>query len=211
MVLDEHHVVNGLLQLEGILLPGPGVALIQPGKHRRQPVVPQSAPQRPREAAQSIRRGAGVQPVAAASSVPRRTRRARGRRSCGWHRLEFALLFQRHPTGDFIGGEFGQQVFGDPHQEQLRDALDEEAANPRRHFVGAGFAVVHVEDDDGNDDGEGDEDHGEEDVFAEEGQGEGGGWDDFGNKEKEHGLGEEDINTEGDFLPGVSREVENED
>lgn len=71
------------------------------------------------------------------------------------------------------------------------------------------FAIVHVQDDDGDDDGQTDQDHGEEDVFAEEWQGEGSGWNDFGDKKEKHGLGEEDIDAEGDFLARVGGKVEN--
>lgn len=72
----------------------------------------------------------------------------------------------------------------------------------------ARFPVVHVQDDDGDDDGEADQDHGKEDVFAEEGQGEGGRGDDFGDEEEEHGLGEEDVDAEGDLFAGIGGEVE---
>lgn len=40
--------------------------------------------------------------------------------------------------------------------------MDEDAPHPRRHFVGGRFSVVHVEDDDGNEDGEADQKHGKE-------------------------------------------------
>lgn len=72
----------------------------------------------------------------------------------------------------------------------------------------ARLAVVHVQDDDGDDDGEADQDHGEEDVLAEERQGERSRRDDLGDEEEEHGLGEQDVDAEGDLFTGVGGEVE---
>ena len=45
-------------------------------------------------------------------------------------------------------------------------------------------------------DAEGVEDHGEEDELAEEGNHQGGGWDDLGQQEEEHGEREEDVDGE---------------
>ena len=55
------------------------------------------------------------------------------------------------------------------------------------------------------------EDHGEEDELAEEGDDQGGGGDDLGEKQEEHSEGEEDGDGEGDLLPTVGGEVEDED
>ena len=44
------------------------------------------------------------------------------------------------------------------------------------------------------------EDHGEEDKLAEEGDDEGGGWDDLGQEEEEHGQGEQDGDGQGDLV-----------
>ena len=71
-------------------------------------------------------------------------------------------------------------------------------------------AVVHVEDEDGDDDAEGDEDHGEEEVLPDEGDDQRGGGDDLGDEEEEHGEGEEDGDAQGDLLPAVGGQVEDQ-
>lgn len=59
--------------------------------------------------------------------------------------------------------------------------------HPLWHDVGAGGAVVCVDDDDGDDDGCDDKHHGEKHVFANQRHGTGGGRDQLHNDQKEHG------------------------
>lgn len=46
--------------------------------------------------------------------------------------------------------DFFVDPFGYAHEEDLWQSVDENAPNPGRHFVCGRFAVVHVENDDGN-------------------------------------------------------------
>ena len=58
---------------------------------------------------------------------------------------------------------------------------------------------MNVEDPDCDEDGEGDEEHGEEEVLAEQRDGQGGGRNDLGQKEEEDSEGEEDGDAECDL------------
>ena len=49
---------------------------------------------------------------------------------------------------------------------------------------------------------EGIKDHGEENELAQEGDDQGGGWDDLGQEEEEHCQGEQDGDGQGDLKPG---------
>lgn len=53
-----------------------------------------------------------------------------------------------------------------PHEEECGQAAKKDAFDPLGHVVGRGRAVVYVEDANGADDGEGDEHHGEHQVFT---------------------------------------------
>lgn len=75
--------------------------------------------------------------------------------------------------------------------------------DPARHLVSAGRAMVHVEHKDGDDNGEGDEDHGEEEVLADERNDEGCGWNDLSDEEEENGEGQQHRDAQGDLLPTV--------
>ena len=55
---------------------------------------------------------------------------------------------------------------------------------------------MNVKNPNCDEDGEGDEEHGEEEILAEEGDGERGGRDDLGQQEEEHGEREEDVDGE---------------
>ena len=74
--------------------------------------------------------------------------------------------------------------------------MDEDSPHPGRHGVGLRGPEVDVEDHHGDADAEGVEDHGEEDELAEEGNHQGGGRDDLGQQEEEHGEREEDVDGE---------------
>ena len=73
-----------------------------------------------------------------------------------------------------------------------------------------GRAVVHVEHEDGDDDGERDEDHGEEQVLADERDHQRGGRDGLGDDQQEHGQREQHGDAEGDLLAAVGGQVEDQ-
>ena len=70
--------------------------------------------------------------------------------------------------------------------------MDEDSPDPGRHGVGLRGSEVDVENNHGDADTEGVEDHGEQDKLAEEGHHQGGGRDDLGQQEEEHREREED-------------------
>lgn len=71
-------------------------------------------------------------------------------------------------------------------------------------------AVVHVEHKHGDDDGQSDEDHGEEEVLANEGDDEGRGWYDLRDEQKEDGEGQQHRDTKSDLLTTVWGQIENQ-
>lgn len=75
---------------------------------------------------------------------------------------------------------------GGPHRGEVSTHLP----HPLGHDVGAGGAVMGVDDDDGDDDGCYDEHHGEEHVFPNQGHSAGGGRDQLHDDQKEHGQGQ---------------------
>jgi len=97
-----------------------------------------------------------------------------------------------------------------PHQHDPRQRPEEHGAHPLRHGVGHRRAVVHVEHEHGDDDAERDEDHGEEQVLADERDDQRGGGDGLGDHEQEDSEGEQDGDTERDLLSAVGREIENQ-
>lgn len=74
-----------------------------------------------------------------------------------------------------------------------------------------GGAVVDVDGKDGDDNGEGYEDHGEHQVLPDERDGLGGGGDDLLDDEEEDGERHQDRGAEGDLLAAVGGQVEDED
>lgn len=75
--------------------------------------------------------------------------------------------------------------------------------DPVGHLVSAGRAMVHVEHKNGDDDGESYEDHGEEEVLANEWDDEGCGGYDLCDEEKENSEGEQHRDAQGDLLTAV--------
>lgn len=63
---------------------------------------------------------------------------------------------------------------------------------------------MNIEDADGDADGECDENHGKEQVLAQQGDGQGGGRDDLGQQEEEHSERQQDRDTQSHL--GVARE-----
>lgn len=75
--------------------------------------------------------------------------------------------------------------------------------DPAGHLVSAGRAMVHVKHKDGDDDGECDENHGEEEVLANERDDEGCGRYDLRDEKKENGEGQQHRDAQGDLLTTV--------
>ena len=99
---------------------------------------------------------------------------------------------------------------GPLHDEEPGQQVNEDPPHPGRHQVGLRGPEVDVEDDHGDADAEGVEDHGEQDELAQQRNDQGGGRDDLGQQEEEHGEGEEDGDGEGDLLSAVRRKVEDQ-
>ena len=74
-------------------------------------------------------------------------------------------------------------------------------ADPQGHDVRAGGAVVQVEHHHAQDDGEGDQDHGEHDVVDDHGDAQGRLRDPVGQQEHEDSQGDEDGDGQGHLLP----------
>lgn len=70
---------------------------------------------------------------------------------------------------------------------------------------------MDVDGEDGNDNGEGDEDHGEHQVLADERDDLGRGRDDLLDHQQEDSEGDEHGSAQGDFLAAVGRQVEDQD
>lgn len=82
--------------------------------------------------------------------------------------------------------------------------------DPAGHLVGTGRAMVHVEHKDGDDDGERHEDHGEEEVLADERDDEGRGRYDLRDEQEEDGEGQQHGDTQGDLLATVGRQIKHQ-
>ena len=106
--------------------------------------------------------------------------------------------------------DFLVDSFGHPHQEDFRQPMDENSPHPGRHFVGGRLAVVHVEDDDGDEDRQADKEHGEQKIFAQQRNGQRRGRDDLRYEQEEHGLRQEDGNAKCHFLAGIGRQVKHQ-
>lgn len=78
-------------------------------------------------------------------------------------------------------------------------------ADPVRHGVCAGRAVVCVDDDDGDDDGGDDKHHGEEHVLPDERHGAGGGRDELHDDQQEHSQREQDGDAQSHLLTWRTR------
>ncbi len=98
------------------------------------------------------------------------------------------------------------------HAQQPRQLLEKEITNPRRHGVVGGWgAVVHVDDEDGDDDWERDKDHDEQQVLSNERDHLGGGRDDLFYDQEEHSEGHEDRGREWQLLSFVWGKVKHQD
>lgn len=73
--------------------------------------------------------------------------------------------------------------------------------HPEGHLVGVGRAMVQVQVHHAEDDREGDQDHGEHEVFDDDGDRQGCLWDFISQQEKKHRQGEEGEDGESHLLP----------
>ena len=101
---------------------------------------------------------------------------------------------------------FGREVTVDvrsPHEQHTRKNTEEGLSYPGRHRVRGGRTKVHVQHYHDHDDGKRHEDHGEEEVFPDEGNDERSRGNNLGQEEEEDGEREKDGDREGDLLPAV--------
>lgn len=70
--------------------------------------------------------------------------------------------------------------------------------------------MVHVQHEDGDDDGERHEDHGEEEVLADQRDDEGGGGYDLRDEQEENGEGQQHGDTKGDLLAAVGGQIKDQ-
>lgn len=78
--------------------------------------------------------------------------------------------------------------------------MEADLPDPHGHRVGVGRAVVQVEGDHAQDDGAGDQDHGEHDVLDDDGNAQRGLWDFVGQQKQEDGEGEQDVDGQTHLL-----------
>ena len=89
--------------------------------------------------------------------------------------------------------------------------MQKEPLNPGGHgLVGCGGSVVHVDDEHGDDDGQGDEDHDEQQVLPDERDDLGGRRDDLLDHQEEDRQGNQDRGGQGELLALVGRQVEDQ-
>ena len=98
-----------------------------------------------------------------------------------------------------------------PHQQNSRHLLNEDVPHPVRHPVCAGLPVVEVEHDGGEADADRHQHHGEQEVPAQQWQGQGCCRDDLNDEGEVQGLGDEDGDGQSGLLPGLGWQVEDQD
>ena len=94
--------------------------------------------------------------------------------------------------------------------QQFGQEADEDALDPGRHLVRRRTAEVDVEDDDGDQDGQRHQDHGEEQVLAQERDRQRRGRNDLGQQQEEDGQRQQDGHTQRHLLAGIGRQVEDQ-
>jgi len=70
---------------------------------------------------------------------------------------------------------------------------------------------VHIEHSDGDNDGERDQHHGEEQILSQQRHRQRGGRNNLGQQQEEHGERQQDADTERDLLAGITGQVEDQD
>lgn len=114
------------------------------------------------------------------------------------HRFNELLAIVLHRGGAF-------------HEEETWDYVEEDPPHPVRHRVGARGAMVHVEHKDGDDDGQGDKDHGEEQVLPNQGDDQGGRRDDLRDEQQEHSEGQQHGDAQSYLFSTLRGQVEDQD
>jgi len=142
-----------------------------------------------------------------------------GRRAAGQGLLRFAALLQGAGRMNAAGprthrlnvaGRFLGVPLRPGHEHRPGQQPQEHGPHPARHGVRLRRAVVDVQHEDGDHDGERDEDHGEEEVLADQGDDERGGRDGLGDDEEEDGERQQHGDAQRDLLAAVGRQVEDE-
>ncbi|KAK0149865.1 hypothetical protein N1851_009389 [Merluccius polli] len=96
------------------------------------------------------------------------------------------------------------------HEQVAGHQVQEDPAHPVGHAVGPRRAVVDVQHEHGDDDGERDEDHGEEEVLADERDDQRRGGDDLGDEQQEDGEGQQHGDAQRDLLAALRGQVEDQ-
>ena len=96
------------------------------------------------------------------------------------------------------------------HEQVPGHQVQEDPAHPVGHAVGPRRAVVDVQHEHGDDDGERDEDHGEEEVLADERDDQRRGGDDLGDEQQEDGEGQQHGDAQRDLLAALRGQVEDQ-
>lgn len=121
------------------------------------------------------------------------------------------VLHHTHSSRSGCSG-CGVTVHVAAHAQQLRQPMQENPPHPGGHAVMCrGGAVVDVDGKDGDDDGECDEDHGEDQILPDERDGLRGGGDDLLDDQEENRERHQDWGAERDLLAAVGGQVEDED
>ena len=96
------------------------------------------------------------------------------------------------------------------HEKHAGQSAQEESLDPAGHRVSGGRAEVNVEHNYGEENGERDQNHGEQEVLADERHHQGRGRNELGQEQEEHGEREENVDAESDLLAAVAGQVERE-
>lgn len=99
---------------------------------------------------------------------------------------------------------------GPLHEQQARQYVDEDPAHPRRHDMRGGRAEVNIEHHHGDADRQCHQDHGEEQILAEQRNHQTGGRNDLGQQQEEHGERDHDRDGKTDLLARLRGQVEDE-
>lgn len=97
------------------------------------------------------------------------------------------------------------------HEEKTWDDIKENPSHPSGHGMGPRGTMVDVQHEDGDDDGQRDKDHGEEEILSNQGDDQRGRGDDLGNEKKEDRQGQQNRDAQGDLLPTLRRQIEDQD
>lgn len=97
------------------------------------------------------------------------------------------------------------------HAQPAWHRREEKPPNPSRHGVSSGRPVVHIQHKHGDDDGQCDENHSEEQVLPDQRYDQRRGRDDLRDEQQEDSERQQHRDAQRDFLAAVRREVEDQD